>query len=83
MATFLQTVGHQPFATLEDFLTYLAEFQALSVREYYLYRKTCRLDTSGCSINATFEAVKAKFAMKVVNGKLIPQEYELVHTHPS
>ncbi len=39
MATFLQTVGHQQFATLEDFLTYLAEFQALSVREYYLYRK--------------------------------------------
>ncbi len=39
MATFLQTVGHQQFVTLEDFMTCLAAFQALSVREYYLYRK--------------------------------------------
>ncbi len=38
-ATFLQTVGHQQFAALEDFMTCLAAFQALSVREYYLYRK--------------------------------------------
>ncbi len=39
METFLQTVGHQQFVTLEDFLTCLAAFQALSVREYHLYRK--------------------------------------------
>ncbi len=39
MATFLQTAGHQQFVTLEDFMTCLAAFQALSVREYYLYRK--------------------------------------------
>ncbi len=39
MATFLQTVGHQQFVTLEDFMTCLTAFQALSLREYYLYRK--------------------------------------------
>ncbi len=39
MATFLQSVGHQQIATLEDFMTCLAAFQALSVREYYLYGK--------------------------------------------
>ncbi len=39
MATVLQTVGHQQFVTLEDFMTCLAAFQALSIREYYLYKK--------------------------------------------
>ncbi len=39
MATFLQIVGHQQFVTLEDFMTCLAAFQALSIREYYLCRK--------------------------------------------
>ncbi len=39
MATFLQTVGHQQFATLEEFMACLAVFQALSVRAHYLYRK--------------------------------------------
>ncbi len=33
MATFLQTVGNQQFVTLADFMTCLAAFQALSVRE--------------------------------------------------
>ncbi len=37
MATFLQTVGHQQFATLEDLMTCLAAFQALPVKEFYLY----------------------------------------------
>ncbi len=39
MATFWQTVGHQQFVTLEDFMTCLVAFQVLSVREYYLYWK--------------------------------------------
>ncbi len=36
MSNFLQIVGHQQFATLEDFMTCLAAFQALSIKEYYL-----------------------------------------------
>ncbi len=39
METFLQTVGHQQFDTLEGFTTCLTAFQALCVREYYMYRK--------------------------------------------
>ncbi len=39
MATFLQTVGYKQFVTLEDFMISLTAFQALSAREYYLYRK--------------------------------------------
>ncbi len=37
MAILLQTVGNQHFATLEDFMTCLAAFQALSVKEFYLF----------------------------------------------
>ncbi len=39
METFLQTVGHQQFNTLEGFTTCLTAFQAISVGEYCLYRK--------------------------------------------
>ncbi len=37
MATLLQTVGNQHFATVEDLITCLAAFKALSVKEFYLY----------------------------------------------
>ncbi len=37
--TFMQTVGHQQFDTLEGFTACLTAFQAISVREHYLYRK--------------------------------------------
>ncbi len=63
-------------------------FQALFVREYYLYREAiarkaedlprvhqwiqCKCRSRGCP---------TKISMKVVNGKLLPQEHELVHTH--
>ncbi len=39
MQTFLQTVGHQHFDTLDGFTACLTAFQTLSDREYYLYRK--------------------------------------------
>ncbi len=88
-ATFLQTIGHQQFATLEDFMTCLASFQALSVREYYLYRKAIARKAGDLPFGNQWMQYKcrirgcpAKFSMKVVNGKLIPQEYGLVHTHP-
>ncbi len=88
-ATFLQTVGHQQLVTLEDFMTCLATFQTLSVREYYLFRKDIARTAEGLPLGhqcmqykCRIRGCPATFSMKVVNGKLIPQEYGLVHTHP-
>ncbi len=88
-ATFLQTVGHQQCVTLEDFMTCLATFQALSVREYYLYRKAIARKAEDLPLGhqcmqykCRIRGCPATFSMKVVNGKLIPQGYELVHTPP-
>ncbi len=89
METVLQTVGHQQFDTLEDFTTSLAAFQSLSVKEYYLYRKVIARKAEDqlfvhqwMLYKCRSRGCEAKFSMKVVNGKLILQEYELVHTHP-
>ncbi len=89
METFLQTVGHLQLGTLAGFTACFTTFQALSDRGYYLYRKAvarkaeyqpfahqwmqykCR--SRGCPV---------KFSMKVVNGKLLLQEFERLHTHP-
>ncbi len=70
-------------------MTCLAAFQALSVREYYLYRKASARKVEDLPFGHQWMQYKyrsrgcpAKFSIKVVNGKLIPQEYELLHTHP-
>ncbi len=67
----------------------LAAFQALTVREYYLYRKAIARKVEDLPFGHHWMQYKcrsrgcpAKFSIKVVNGKLIPQEYELLHTHP-
>ncbi len=85
METFLQTVGHQQFDTLEGFTTCLTAFQAISVREHYLYRKAIDrkaedqpLVHQWMQYKCRIRGCPAKFSMKVVNGKLIPQEQQLL-----
>ncbi len=62
-ATFLQTVGSQQFVTLEDFMTCMATFQALSVREYYLYREANAWKAEGLSLGRQWMQYKCRISL--------------------